>query len=465
MLIISGLNSYAKSPVSISGTILNFTGDKISLDISTDFISRPIVIECAVDERGKFHFEIDIDGAKPAIFRTGKNNIGILISEGDSIVCNFDYNNVIRTIEFHGNNANHYNYFVDYYREHNLPHAMFTKPDFSDVFELSPKEFKTYRKSKVNSDLKFLEEFISDNDVTAEFEQYCRIEINYSYYYALASYTSLRTYFKKIKDTLPDDFYSELTGELFNNDEFLISEKYCSAMAMYIDNIKSGTYVDAVSFYNKALNYLSKELNNKSLSYYQAKAISGLLISDAPNKFKDSTVNNFINKSKYPDYIPSITSLYSKSLVSRTEKLPMDVLNSEIMDTNGNYQTLGNVLKQFKNKVIYIDVWASFCGPCKIEMPYSEKIKQKLGNKDVAFLYFTIDKDVNKWKKAIDGFGITGLNYLIKDDLNSNIAKHFNIIGVPHYILIDKHGNVVFPSASRPSSVSLEHSLLALMDQ
>ena len=465
VIILIHLNASGKSSAIISGTILNFTGDKVSLLVSANFISADLVQESVVDKNGNFKFEVEVTGAKPAIFKTGKNNIGLFITEGDSITCSFDYDDVIGSMQFKGNRASHYNYFLDYFRNFNLPHAMFTKPDFSDIFNMSPDEFKAYRKSKVGSDLKFLEKFIAAHHVSNQFRLYCETEIKYSYYYGLASYESLRGYFKNITDTLPAGFYDELSGSLFNKDEYLISENYCNAMVTYVDKLKNGTYKEPVSFYNRALYFIDNELKNKSGDFCKAKFIAGLLASDAPGDFKDSVATTFINTSSYPDYAGSITALYTESLNSRVKKLPPDALNSEIETVDGEITTIGKILKTCKNRVIYFDIWASFCGPCKIEMPYSEKLKQELSAKNVVFIYLSIDKNVEVWKAAVKNWGGKGPNYLLKEGLNAAFTKHFNIYGVPHYILIDKEGNTVFPSAARPSSASIKNSIVMLCGQ
>ena len=465
LILLISLNVFGKPTTVISGEILNFTGDKVSLLVSTGFISNDLEQEATVDKNGNFKFEIDVEGAKPIILKTGKNNIELLLTEGDSITCSFDYNNVIESMQFRGNRASHYNYFLDYYRKFNLPHAMFTKPDFSDIFNMAPNEFKSYRSSKVQSDLNFLEEFVSKHQVTNEFKLYCETEIKYSYYYALAAYESLRGYFKNVTDTLPEGFYDELSGDLFYNDKYLISRNYGNAMTTYVSKIKSGTYDEPVSFHNRAFVVIDNELKNKSHDFCMAKMITDLFMSDAPGDFKDSVATDFINKSNYPDYTASVTKLYTKSLDGREKKLPADVLSSEIEKVDGQTMTIEKLLKTCKNKVVYIDVWASFCGPCKIEMPYSEKLKHALSDKDVVFIYISIDKNTEAWKGAMNDCGGKGQNYLLKGGLNTAFAKHFNIYGVPHYILIDKQGNVIFPSAARPSSASIKNSILTLCKQ
>ena len=98
-------------------------------------------------------------------------------------------------------------------------------------------------------------------------------------------------------------------------------------------------------------------------------------------------------------------------------------------------------------------------------MPYSDDLKEKFKNEPVSFIYLTIDRDMDKWKNAIKTMGVNGENYMLDGALKSSFAKYFNIHGVPHYILINKKGEVILPSAPRPSSVGVESSIKTLCEE
>lgn len=107
-------------------------------------------------------------------------------------------------------------------------------------------------------------------------------------------------------------------------------------------------------------------------------------------------------------------------------------------------------LSDFKGKVVYLDFWASWCGPCKGEMPHAKKIKEQLNGKDVVFLYVSIDENVEAWKKGIESMEISGV-HTQTPGWSGEIAKKYNISGVPSYFLIDKKGRFASKRAPRPS--------------
>jgi len=455
--------SSQNSTAIFSGKIDNFPNDSLKISVYDNLHELSTSYKSSVSSKGKFKFIFPVKDYVSAYFHTGKKTVQLFITAGDSINCYFDYNSAIKTIHFTGNRASHYNYFIKYMKTYNLQHAMFFKPDYSDVFNLSPAEFKDYRKNKVVHDMAFLKNYNIDNYMSNVFKKYCEIEIKYSYYKALASYYSFKKYFKKKEEILPDNFYEELNDSLFIHDDFLISRNYIDAMDLYIGGIQVVYKQDPVLYYNSVFKILNSTFSGKTSYACEKKQILNLFKAQVPNNYKDSIVDNYLKRCIYPEYNIVITEEYNKHLLTRNRILPKHVLNSNFIDTNDRLITFSKLLKKHKGKVLYIDIWASFCGPCIIEMPSSKKLKKELGNKPVSFIYLTVDKDKSKWKKALNKIGVEGEHYMIEAALKSAFTKYFNIYGVPHYILINKKGEVVLPSAPSPSSVGVKSSILTLL--
>lgn len=110
-------------------------------------------------------------------------------------------------------------------------------------------------------------------------------------------------------------------------------------------------------------------------------------------------------------------------------------------------------LSDFRGKVVYIDVWATWCGPCLKEIPYLKKIESDYTDKNIVFLGVSVDspKDYTKWKEFLVKEGLVGVQ-LFAGDKAEEISKPYKITGIPRFILVGKDGKIISSDAPRPSS-------------
>jgi thiol-disulfide isomerase/thioredoxin len=145
---------------------------------------------------------------------------------------------------------------------------------------------------------------------------------------------------------------------------------------------------------------------------------------------------------------PKVKSKKSKN--SKKEE-PQSKQEFDLVDLDGKAVNL----KDFKGKVVYIDYWASWCGPCRQQFPYARKLKEAMSDKEkkgVVFLYISIDKDQKSWKNGIKANRLDdGYNVFSPGGWGASVVKHFRISSIPRYMLMNKKGEVVNFNAPRPS--------------
>ena len=115
-------------------------------------------------------------------------------------------------------------------------------------------------------------------------------------------------------------------------------------------------------------------------------------------------------------------------------------------------------LDDLKGKYVYVDVWATWCGPCKREIPFLKEVEKAYHGKNIEFVSISVDKskDHEAWKKMVEEKELGGVQLFADNDWNSDFVKGYKINGIPRFILIDPAGKIVSPDAPRPSSDDLK---------
>lgn len=120
-------------------------------------------------------------------------------------------------------------------------------------------------------------------------------------------------------------------------------------------------------------------------------------------------------------------------------------------------------LEDLRGKYVYIDVWATWCGPCIAEIPSLKKVEEKYHGKNIVFVGISVDvdKDHEKWQKFVKAKELVGVQLFADKNWTSDFIKAYGINSIPRFLLIDPDGKVVKADAPRPSSTQL----VELLDQ
>jgi thiol-disulfide isomerase/thioredoxin len=122
-------------------------------------------------------------------------------------------------------------------------------------------------------------------------------------------------------------------------------------------------------------------------------------------------------------------------------------------------KSLEKLVAENRGKVILIDFWASWCRPCREELPKSIKLHEKLKEKSVVFMYISIDKNKSDWEKASEKEGIYLEKYNLWNVKRDGRFAEFKINMIPRYMLIDKTGNIVNADVDRPGRSELRKEI------
>jgi thiol-disulfide isomerase/thioredoxin len=165
---------------------------------------------------------------------------------------------------------------------------------------------------------------------------------------------------------------------------------------------------------------------------------------------------------RYGNYL--VTEEQRESLKGRLKDITIKkgdrqpIIDFKFPDANGKEIALSD----FKGKVVYVDVWATWCGPCLAELPFLKELEKKYHDSGVVFLSVSTDKDADrgKWLAMLKEKEMGGIQVFAGDKARVHIIDPYKITGIPRFILVGKDGNLASDNAPRPSSIEIK----ALLD-
>lgn len=264
------------------------------------------------------------------------------------------------------------------------------------------------------------------------------------------------------KEKLPEDWQRELT-EVINssvNGDYLRSYRgigfFVNDLAMMqFTNLENGDLKEIKDYASFLFDRYRKFFTGDNLQYMQAQ----LIYEDEFQGSKTPSIPQL-----YETYRAEFPNSPFLNVLEPGVKENLRFQNSRITDKDYHILTcdstitsLEDAVKPFKGKVVYIDVWATWCGPCLKEFQYLPALKEKAHNMDVVYLYISIDRpeERKKWEKTIAYHQLKGYHLLVNEKLGKSLYTELGnerqILSIPCFVIIDKTGKIVIRHAAAPS--------------
>lgn len=419
----------------VEGQITNFEGKELALNqLSGDYRSK---IAIAAD--GSFIDTLKNEGGQ-YLLTDGRHKMQFYLQDGDRIKVNYDAQDALNTLNYEGTAAA----TAKYYEAKQLA---------SEALEVGKQNIYTFEEGKfldfitkvkqAHLDLLLESETLPKSFVAKE-----RQNINYEYLNQVNNYERYHGYYTK----QPEFKASEnITAQLKDIDlEDLEAYEFSPAY----QDLLNGTYNQMASemasegTVDEVLALLQAVTTNKNqeirdqLMFDNAKVY--LSYCEDPKAYFDL----YMQYAKDKDHIAAIKADFDK-LMTLSEGAP-----SPVFTNYENFKGGTTSLNDLKGKYVYIDVWATWCGPCKQEIPFLKQLEADYHDKNITFLSISIDakKDHDKWKSMVEEEELGGVQLFADNDWESQFVQDYMIKGIPRFILLDPQGNIVKSNAPRPSS-------------
>ena len=423
-----------------SGKIGNFVEGEISLGNSIKSIE---IIK--ISEDGTFSDTIKSVIPGYYTFKYGNETSKIYLQPGYHINLTLDPEQFDESIKYTGKGSDENNYLAQkFLKEEGLGKFL----SYMNLGSLNETDFVRKMDSIKNMQLNYLNQH---KDLNSAFKALEEGEIVYGWANIMNDYEAYKRYISKNDEFKVSENYPDFTKGLNLEDESLVD---VTNYKMYLQK-----------YYNQKL---SKELTNEEIDRQTAyltsiskdvksqKIKNELLFADARYGISytgelQEYYDIFMANSTNDEHKKDITDKYNKLI-----KLSKGNISPKFVDYE-NFKGGTTSLDDLKGKYVYVDVWATWCGPCKREIPYLKEITNKYDGKNITFVSMSIDKKgaYDKWRKMVEDEKLEGVQIFAPNDWKSQFVTDYGIMGIPRFILIDPKGNIVNANAPRPSSKEL----------
>lgn len=146
--------------------------------------------------------------------------------------------------------------------------------------------------------------------------------------------------------------------------------------------------------------------------------------------------------------------------VNKTE-FSKEALAQKIVALSGKKISINDILEQHKGKVLIIDFWASWCRDCILALPSTKELKEN--NPEIEFVYFSLDRSHEQWKKGLEKYNIADQeNYWFDEGWKNNFNNYIDLNWVPRFIVIDQKGAIANYYSINPKDPELQKTLNSL---
>ncbi len=463
---------FTQNMVKISGNIDVVGTDTIIVSVDKYFVSRNLEEAKVEIKDGSFTCSFALDRNRLVDLRFRGKTLTLYVEPGDNLQLEMSAAAFPLGVTFPGIGGFHNTFYKSF-------HSLF-KEEFDtasvnqqinsqtiDAYEMHLFDMKDKQKAALKNEP-------AASGFSTDFKKFMEKEIQFNYWGRLLSYPIIRANSVSILivSPIPPVMLEGLDKKIASDEFAMIIPSYRDFLYYFVTYFTSeanhfNKFTDYSVSIDRKFQYSRDQLSGVPFIYYNSKNLLDYCKKISPFTSK-KILAAIIEVDKPAVYSELIKSYCGESMSAKWMSVepvsPNNPSDLALVDSTGKPIDL---FKDFKGKVVYIDFWASWCGPCRQQFPFSKALHEKLSDKqkkEIIFLYISIDRTEAIWKQAIKANDLEGVMGLSPGDWNSAVIKYFQINSIPRYMIMDKKGNIVDQNAKRPSDDAVLGDLLKLLE-
>ena len=312
---------------------------------------------------------------------------------------------------------------------------------FTPDYKLNETEFAT----SLDKQLEKFEKNLAAQGFDNYFNNLEKKRLKYTVFSNLLEYRSAHLYaIENFEYQYPDAYFNKL-AEVFTEDEDMLGmgvyQEYMKKMVSYI-TINNMPEFDDFLYIKEQLNYVCQHFKNPVVAEFMVDYIISEYITREGIGKLEELAPIYKAKVNTPKKITAFNELCDKwHKIAPGQPSP----SFTYKDINGKEVHLSD----FVGKYVYIDNWATWCGPCRREQPMLKKLEERFAGKNICFVSVSCDQDKSAWEKVVKEEKLEGIQ--LYAGAFDPFMDAYMITAIPHFILIDREGKVINAKMSRPS--------------
>ncbi len=418
-----------------------------------------ITLSSNILEDGSFAFAVPLVEPQLVTLSYGRNLLPLYLEPNDTLFLLTNSSLSTDGLKLEGRSGANNQYLHRYFTDNSINLDPFQQtqfkiagrwfafgPQMSDwIQSLDPVTFTKRIGLRKEEALQALDFYAADQpkQLSSQFRDFLATEILYDWAYHSLQYGQINRQRYQL-----DQSYFEFTDQIPFNSLQLGSFWYREYLLSYLvyRMVLSGTATAAFD----PLYRLGTELfQQETQGYLQSELITLYLEKDLPNVLPK--YNDFIRNNPYREFDQKVSAALFQALKSAEGVAAPDFTLNDV-----NEQPFK--LSEHRDKVIYLNFWASWCKPCLAKSPELNDLYRKWSPEGVEFVHVSLDRNTADWKQAIQAHQIKGSHVRVQEAIDDDMLRQYKVQAIPQFFLIDKSGRF----GPKPKSIQMDEIAIVL---